>query len=154
MDTLGVAQIAEPKSWQVAEITKAALRGEDGEFELVFVEIGFSGDFEWAAVMFCATDDYERGFDRLIFRFDVEAREFVIEDFARTLPPVSEDTHFGFEFEIDGISDAAVGTGASDAEKIPGYFRFLRRSCEAEGDLAASSTHQPLAGLGEVPGKL
>src|SRR5436190_20018038 len=132
MDTLGVAQIAEPKSWQVAEITKAALRGEDGEFELVFAEIGFSGDFEWAAVMFCATDDYERGCDGLIFCLDVEAREFVIEDFARILPPVSEDTHFGFEFEIDGVSDAAVWTGTGDAEKITGFFRFLRGSGEAE----------------------
>src|SRR5438477_10810707 len=144
MDTLGVAQIAEPKSWQVAEITKSALGGEDGEFELVFVEVGFGGDFEWAAVMFCATDDYERGFDRLIFRFNLEAREFVIEDFACTLPPVSEDTHFGFEFEIDGISDAAIGTGASDAEKIARFFRFLRGSGEAEVDLADSSTHETL----------
>ena len=141
MDTLGVAQIAEPKSWQVAEITKAALGGEDGEFELVFVEIGFGGDFEWAAVMFCATDDYERSFDGLIFRFDVEAREFVIEDFARTLPPVSEDTHFGFELEIDGVSDAAVGASASDAEKIAGFFRFVHRSGEAEGDFADGSAH-------------
>src|SRR5881394_2777990 len=142
MDTLGVAQIPEPKSWQVAEITKSALGGEDGEFELVFVEIGFGGDFEWAAVMFCATDDYERGFDGLIFRFDVEAREFVIEDFARNLPPVSEDTHFCFELEIDGIGDAAVRTGASDAEKIASFFRFLHGSGEAESDFADGSAYE------------
>src|SRR5258706_2411365 len=133
MDTLGVAQIAEPKSWQVAEITKSALGGEDGECELVLVEIGFGGDFEWAAVMFCATDDYERGFDGLIFRFNVEAREFVIEDLARTLPPVREDTHFGFELEIDGVSDAAVKARASDAEQIASFFRVLYGSGEAQG---------------------
>src|SRR2546423_5382128 len=97
--------------------------------------------------MFCATDDDEGGFDGLIFRFDVEAREFVIEDFARTLPPVSEDTHFCLELEIDGVSDAAVRTGASDAEKIASFLRFVYGSGEAESDLADGSAHETLGSL-------
>src|SRR5258708_13129969 len=101
--------------------------------------------------MFCATDDYERGFDGLVFRFNVEAREFVIEDFARALPPVSEDTHFGFELEIDGIGNAAVRAGTSDTEKIAGFFRFLHGRGEDEPEFTDSSPPQSSTRLAHFP---
>jgi len=153
MDTLGISQIAEPKRWKVAEVTKAALRGEDSQFELVFVEVGFGGDFEWATVVLGAADDDERSFDGLIFRFNVEAREFVIEDFARALPPVSEDAHFGFELEVYGVSDAAVGAGASDAEEIACFLWLARRSGETKSDFADGATDKTFGSLRDVPGK-
>ncbi len=151
VDAIGVAEIAEPERGEVTEIAKAALGGEDGEFELIFVEIGFGGDFEGAAVVFCAADDDERAFDRLFLSFDTEHREFVLQDFDGTLPPVGEDSHFCFQLEVHGVSDAAVGTSAGDAEEIAALVGLFERSGEAKRNFSNGTAHEAFGGLRNIP---
>src|SRR5215813_278249 len=153
MNAIGVAEIAEPQGGQIAEIAQAALSGEDGEFELVFVEVGFSGDFEGAAVVFGAADDDEGAVYGLVLRFDAKHREFILKDFDCALPPVGEDAHSSFELEIDGVRYAAVGASAGDAEKVASFFGFVDGSREAEGNFADGSADEALGGLGDVPGE-
>ena len=64
-----LAQIAEPQRRQVAQISQAALRGQAQQFELVLKEVGFGGDFEWAAVVFGAADDDQRDVERFALRW-------------------------------------------------------------------------------------
>ena len=58
MDAFGAAEIAHPKSGQVAQIAQAALRGEGHDFELVFEEVRPGCDFKGAAVILGAADDH------------------------------------------------------------------------------------------------
>ena len=153
MYAFGVAKIAEPERGKITQIAKAALGGKHGKLELVFVEIGFGGDFERAAIVFCAADDDERAVDGLFLRFDAKHGEFVLQDFEGALPPVGEDSHFRFQFEVYGVSDAAIRAGAGDAEKVTSFLRLLDGSCEAQRNFADRSANEAFGGARNVPGK-
>src|SRR6185437_10585559 len=142
IDAFLLAQIAEPKGRQVAQISQAALRTEANEFKLVFEQVGLRGDFERAAVVFRATNNDQRDFSRLPFDADPKMVKFVIEDFARALPPVSEDAQAGFEFEIHRVGDATVGTGARDGKKVARLFGLLERRGEPERNVTDFAARQ------------
>src|SRR5215475_12880213 len=114
VDAIGFAEIAKPKRWQITEITKTALRGEHGEFELIFVKIGFGCDFERAAIVFGAANDDERAVNSLILRYYTKHGEFILENLDGSLPPIGEDSHFCFQFKIHGVRDSSIGSGAGD----------------------------------------
>src|SRR5215467_1333458 len=50
------AKFVEVEGGKIAEITETAARGESQDFEAVFEEVGFGGDFEWAAVVLRTAD--------------------------------------------------------------------------------------------------
>src|SRR5258705_1783625 len=114
---------------------------------------GFCGDLERATVMFGADHDDERDFAGLAFAGDAEMMKFVIEHFASALPPVGQNAESRFEFEIDRVGDATVGTGAGDAEKVTSFFWLFKRSGEAESDVAHFTARKLFGGLGNIPGK-
>ena|SRR5437868_7742167 len=58
-DAGGAAKSIAPKRRQIAEIAEAAARGKSEDFEAVFEEVCFGGDFERAAVVLRAADDDE-----------------------------------------------------------------------------------------------
>src|SRR5262249_28454248 len=60
VNAVGAAQLLEPQAWKITEVFQSALRCERTEFELVFVEIRFGGDFEGATVVFRAPNNYQR----------------------------------------------------------------------------------------------
>src|SRR5215470_16809928 len=103
--------------------------------------------------MFGAPDDNEGNFVLLSFAGHAKPLKLVIENFASALPPVSEDSHARLELKIDGIGDAAIGSGTGDTEEIAGFFGLCERSGEAERDVANFSPHQLLGGLGNLPGE-
>src|SRR6266403_1722561 len=128
MNALGAAKIAGPKRWQIAEITEAALRGEGHDFELVFEEVSVGGDFERAAVVFGAADDGQGGVDFLI-----------------------ADDDAGFQVEVEGIDDHAVGAGTADAEKVFFLFGLFERSRQTEGNFFHCAANKFFGGAGNVP---
>jgi len=154
VDAFGAAEIAHPEGGQVAQIAEAALRGQGHDFKLVFEEVGAGGDFEGAAVVFGAADDGEGSIKFLIADNNTEMREIVAEDFARALQPIGEDAEAGFEVEVEGIDNHAVGTGAADAEKILFLFGIFERSGQAECDFFYGTTNKFFGGAGNVPGQV
>ncbi len=154
VDACGAAEFVEPERRQIAEIAEAAARGEREDFKLVFEEVGFGGDFERAAVILGAADDDERSVDLATAADDTEVREFVAENFADAFPPVSKNADAGFEAEIDGVDDRAVGTGAGDAEKILFLFGLFEGSGETEGDFFDGAVNEFFGGFGNVPWEL
>ena len=148
------AELAEVKSGQIAEITETALRGEGKDFEVVFEEVGFGGDFERAAVVLCAADDNQRGVRLAFAARDAEARKFVAESFARAFPPVSKNADTRLEPEADGVDDHAVRAGAGNAEEIFFLFGLLKGSGEAESDFLDRAMSESFRSLGNVPGKI
>src|SRR5882762_10302078 len=79
--------------------------------------------------------------------------ELVIESFASALPPVRQNSQTRFELQIHGISDAAIGPGASDAKKVARLFWGFQRRGQAESDVAHLAADQLFGGGGNVPGK-
>src|SRR5258708_6483400 len=79
--------------------------------------------------------------------------ELVIKSFASALPPVRQNSQARFELQIDGISDAAVGPGASDAKKVASLFWSFERRGQAESDVAHLAADQLFGGGGNVPGE-
>ena len=90
-DAFGAAELVEPERRQIAEIAKTAASGEGEDFEAIFEEVGFGGDFEGAAVILRSADDYERRVDFAPAAHDAEMRELVAEDFAHALPPIRKN---------------------------------------------------------------
>src|SRR5262249_33877060 len=106
-----------------------------------------------AAVVLGAADDDERNLARLLFAGHTKMVELVVEDFTRTLPPVCQDAHASFEFEINRVSDPAVGAGAGDAEKVAGSFRLLERRGQTERDVADFAACDLVGSSRYFPGK-
>jgi hypothetical protein len=154
LDASGAAEFVEPERWQIAQIAEAAASGQSEDFEAVLEEVGFGGDFKGAAVILRAADDDQRGIDGAATAGDAEMREFVAEDFADAFPPVRENAHAGFEAEINGVDDHAVGAGAGDAEKIFFLFGLLEGSGEAESDFLNRAVDEFFSGFGNVPGEV
>ena len=153
-DAFGAAKFFKPERRQIAEIAQAALGAEGQDFEVVFEEIGFGGDFEGAAVVLGAADNGQRGVDFLIAADDAEMRKFVATNFAGAFPPVGENANAGFEAEVNGINNHAVGAGAADAEKISFLFGLFERSGEAESDFLDGAANEFFGGAGNVPGEI
>ena len=103
--------------------------------------------------MFCAADDHQGNFARLSFDADAEMMKLVVENFARALPPVSKDAQASLEFEVDSVSDAAVGAGAGNAEEVTRFFGLFERRGEAECDIADFAARELFRGFRNVPGK-
>jgi len=154
MDALSAAEIAHPEGGQVAQIAEAALRGEGHDFELIFEEIGVGGDFEGAAVIFGAADDDQGGVELLIAHANAEMLEIVAKDFAGPFPPIGEHADAGFQVEVEGIDDHAVGAGAADAEEVFFLFGLLERGGEAQGDFFYGAANEFFGGAGNVPGEV
>lgn len=154
VDAGGAAELVEPERRQIAEIAETAASSESENFEAVFEKVCFGGDFEGPAVVLCAADNDERRVDLAAAAYDAEMREFVAEDFASALPPVRKNTYTGFEAEIDGVNDHAVGAGAGDTEKILFLFGLLERSGEAESDFLDGAVNEFFGGFGDVPGEV
>jgi hypothetical protein len=153
-DSLSAAEFVEPERRKVAEIAEAAARRESQDFETIFEEVGFGGDFERPAVILRAADDDKRSVDFAFAADDTEVRELVAEDFADAFPPVRENTDARFKAEIDRVDDHAVGAGSGDAEKISFLFGPLERSGEAEGDFLDGAVNEFFGGFGNVPGEI
>ena len=153
-DAGGAAELIEPKRRQITEIAEAAARCEREDFEAVFEEIGFGGDFEGAAIVLRAADDDERRVDFAIAADDAEMLKFVANNFADSCPPIRENADARFQAEVDGVDDPAVGAGAGDAEKIFFLFGLLERSGEAERDFFYGAVNELFGGARNVPGKI
>ena len=134
MDAFGFAEVAKPEGRQVAEIAQTTLCGQRHDFESIFEKVGAGGDFEWTAVIFGAANNGERGIKFLIAGDDSKVLELVTKHFAGALPPVGKNADAGFQIEIHGIDDHAVGSGAADAEEIFCLLWLLEGGGEAEGD--------------------
>jgi len=91
MDAFGTAEVAHPKRRQVAQIAKAALRGEGHDFELIFKEVRAGSNFEGATEIFLVPDDDQGSVELLIAYDDAEMGEAVAEDLAGALPPVGQN---------------------------------------------------------------
>jgi hypothetical protein len=154
MDAFGAAEIAHPKGGQVAQIAEAALRGEGHDFELIFEEVGVGGDFEGAAVIFGAADDDQGGVEFLIAHTNAEMLEIVTKDFSGAFPPIGQHADAGFQVEVEGIDDHAVGAGAADTEKIFFLFGLFEGSRQAECNFLHRAANELLGGAGNVPGKV
>src|SRR5271165_365817 len=154
VDVFFLAEIAHPESRQVAKIAETALRGERHNLKLVFEEVSLIGDFEGTAVIFCAANDDKSGFHLAVAGAHAKARKGVAQHFAGALPPVRENADAGFEAEVNGIDDHAVGAGARDGEEVTLALRLFERSGEAKSDFADFSVDEALGGAGDVPGKI
>src|SRR5205085_2818173 len=148
---VGAAKFVEPERRQIAEVPETALRGKRKDFEAVFEEVGFGGDFERASVILRAADDDERGVDFAAAANDAEMLEFVAKDFPDACPPIREDANAGLEAKIDGVDDGAVRAGASNAEKIFLLLGLRERSSQAESDFLDRSVNEFFGGLRNVP---
>src|SRR6266446_2274735 len=146
MDALSAAETAHPEGGQVAQIAEAALRGEGHDFELIFEEIGVGGDFEGAAVIFGAADDDQGGVEFLIAHANAEMLEIVAKDFAGAFPPVGEHANAGFQVEVEGVDDHAVGASAADAKEVFFLFGLLERGGEAQGDFSYRAANEFFGG--------
>src|SRR5579885_1950493 len=142
MDAFGFAQIAEPK------------RRQREQLEFILVEVGAGGDLEGAAVMLCAANDDQGCVQRLFFGFDAEARKLVSVDFSCALPPIRKNTEARLQIQIDGVSNLGVRAGAGDAQKVATLFWFVKRSGQAERQLANFSANKLLRSARDVPGKI
>jgi hypothetical protein len=103
--------------------------------------------------MLGAADDDERHFAGLAFASYAKVTKFVIKDFACALPPVSENAEARFEFEIDGVSDAAIGTSPGDAQEVSGFLRLVKWRGQSESDFAYFAAGKLFGGFGNVPGE-
>ena len=103
--------------------------------------------------MFCTANDHQGNFARLSFDADAEMMKLIVENFARALPPISQDAQASLEFEIDGVGDAAVGASAGNAEEVPRFFGLFERRSEAQRDIADFTAGELFRGFGYVPGK-
>ena len=153
-NAFGAAEFVEPQRRQIAEIAEAAACGKGQDFEVVFEEVGFGGDFEGAAIILRAANDDERGVDFALAADDAEMLELVAKDFADAFPPIGEDAEARFELQVYGVNDHAVGAGASDAKKVFFLFGLFERSGEAEGDFLDGAVNKLLRGARNVPGKV
>src|SRR5262252_4132788 len=80
--------------------------------------------------------------------------KLVVEDLARTLPPIGQDAHASFELEVHSVGDAAVRAGARYAKEIASLLAFFERCCQAERNVA-DFTARDLVGRGrDLPGQL
>src|SRR2546430_1828110 len=154
MDAFSPAQITHPERWQVAQIAEAALRGQGHDLELVFEEIGVCGDLEGAAIILGASDYGKRSVKFLIADANAKALEIVTEDFARAFPPVGQHADAGFQVEVEGVDDHAVGAGAADAEKIFFLSRMFERSRQAERNFFYGAANEFFGCAGNVPGQV
>jgi hypothetical protein len=154
VDPFGAAKIAHPERGQVAQIAEATLRGESHDFELVFEEIGVGGDLEGAAVIFGAANDGKGDVELLIADAKAEMLEIVTKDFAGAFPPVGQYADAGFQVEVEGIDDHAVGSGAADAEKIFLLSGIFEGSRQAEGNFFHRAANELFGGAGNVPGEI
>ena len=103
--------------------------------------------------MFCTANDHQGNVARLSFDADAEMMKLIVENFARALPPISQDAQASLEFEIDGVGDAAVGASAGNAEEVPRFFGLFERRCEAKSDIADFTAGELFRGFWNVPGK-
>lgn len=154
MNIFFFAKIAHPERRKITEIPETTLRGEGHDLELVLEEIGLVGDLEGAAIILGAADDDEGGFQLTITGAHAEARESVAKYFASALPPVGQDADACLETEVHGVDNHAVRASACDRKKEAFAFRLLKRSSEAEGDLANLAIYQAARGAGNVPRKI
>jgi len=101
-----------------------------------------------------AAHDDRRGVNFAAATRNAEMREFVSEDLTEAGPPVRKNPDAGFEAEVDGVDDCAVGASAGDTKKIFFLFRLLERNSEAEGDFFHFAVNEFLCGHGNVPGEV
>jgi len=88
----------------------------------------------------------------LLANANAEMLEIVTKDFAGTFPPVGQHADAGFQVEVEGIDDHAVGSGTADTEKIFFLFGIFERSRQAEGDFFHGAANEFFGGTGDVPG--
>src|SRR6266850_1093095 len=154
MDAFRLPQIAEPQTWQIAQIPKATLRRKGHEFEVVFKEIGAGGDFEGAAVVFGAADDDQGCFDHFFVGGDSKTRKIVAEKLASAVPPVGEDSEESFEIQVDAVNDHAVQAGTANAEEKLSLFGLFEGGGQAERNFFYGAANQLFRGAGDVPGQV
>jgi len=154
MHALGAAEVAHPKRGQVAQIAEATLGREGHDFELIFEEVRARGDFEGATVILSAADNGQRSVEFLIADDNAEMLEIVTKDFAGAFPPVGQHADAGFQIEVEGVDDHAVGAGSADAEEILFLFGLLERGRQAEGDFFYGTANELLGSAGNVPGQI
>src|SRR5258708_21668874 len=80
--------------------------------------------------------------------------EIVTKDFAGAFPPVGQHADAGFQVEVEGVDDHAVGAGAEGAKEILFLFGLLERSGQAEGDFFYRAANEFFGGAGNVPGQV
>src|SRR5258706_6747732 len=78
-------------------------------------------------------------------------RKTVTEDLASALPPVGQNAEARFQFDVEGIDDHAVGSGAANAEEVFFLFGIFERCRQAERDFLHCSSNELLGGAGNVP---
>src|SRR6266850_4690547 len=151
MDAFRLPQIAEPQTWQIAQIPKATLRRKGHEFEVVFKEIGAGGDFEGAAVVFGAADDDQRCFDHSFVGGDSKTQKIVAEKLPSALPPVRQNAEASFEIQVDAVNDHAIRARTANAQEILFLFRLFERSGQTERNFFHGAANQLFRGAGDVP---
>src|SRR5215469_2790071 len=154
MHVLFLTEIAHPQGRQIAEIAKAALRGQGHDFELLLEQVGLIGDFERAAIILRAPYDDKCDIKLPVAGFYAEARKRVAQNFACSLPPVGQNAYTRFQTKIDGINDHAIGAGTGDAEEVTFSFGLLERCRKSERNLANFAMNQPLGCARNIPGQI
>src|SRR6266481_2549982 len=151
MDAFRFTQIAEPQTWQIAQIPKATLRRKGHEFEVVFKEIGAGGDLEGAAVVFGAADDDQRCFDHFFVGGDSKTRKIVAEKLASALPPVGENAEASFEIQVEAVNDHAIRARAANTQEILFLFGLFERGGQTERNFFHGAANELFRGAGDVP---